>query len=601
MLPALRILGLLWLCGLAMANNYSENLYLTPLPRNSILGEFEFQVTSLPKHIYYQDPRSEAVIHDAPNHYTYFPRSIGPLLEHSNARELHLRFTQGWWDSELWGQLPNNGTRNGGTGVELWAVIEAKSQQEALDNWYKLAQLLSGFFCASLNFIQDSTTTFPINTFTNGVKSFKAVDSNKLFLLRAALPSEPICTENLTPFLKLLPTRGKAGIASLLDGHKVFDSLWHSMSIDFTTELVPETNEYNLKMEQTISVVIDIMRSIRKRKEGPIAKPIASDDLRCDRKKAFTAWQCFPLGLPTELKVDLRTIFGRLIKGSAFATVLSPITVYHRPEAWKVDIYEEFNINTLSGNQTYEALGDKEVDIKFDIGNTTVVPPIKQPPMLASRSLTGFSQDTGGFRVSFTNNQDKPIKFVYFESLPWFTRLYLNTMTASIKENNGSYEKVDDLNKYIELSYYHPAIDRKRPSHMELTVSLPPKKTLTLNYKFDKSLLLIAEYPPDANHGFLVDPAVITVLEGNKKVYEFRTTSSLVTLPTPDFSMPYNVIILTGTVLSLAFGSIFNLLIKDVITEEEFEQLARQSKVHKVILIVKAVTGSILSLVNPKK
>jgi Gpi16 subunit, GPI transamidase component len=41
-----------------------------------------------------------------------------------------------------------------------------------------------------------------------------------------------------------------------------------------------------------------------------------------------------------------------------------------------------------------------------------------------------------------------------------------------------------------------------------------------------------------------------------------RTTSLLLNLPTPDFSMPYNVIILSSTVIALAFGSVFNLLVR---------------------------------------
>ena len=38
-----------------------------------------------------------------------------------------------------------------------------------------------------------------------------------------------------------------------------------------------------------------------------------------------------------------------------------------------------------------------------------------------------------------------------------------------------------------------------------------------------------------------------------------HTESLLVTLPTPDFSMPYNVICLACTVVAIAFGSIHNL------------------------------------------
>ena len=54
-----------------------------------------------------------------------------------------------------------------------------------------------------------------------------------------------------------------------------------------------------------------------------------------------------------------------------------------------------------------------------------------------------------------------------------------------------------------------------------------------------------------------ISAAVIILNNGQ---YIVRTTSLLLSLPTPDFSMPYNVIILTCTVVALCFGSMFNLL-----------------------------------------
>jgi len=72
-----------------------------------------------------------------------------------------------------------------------------------------------------------------------------------------------------------------------------------------------------------------------------------------------------------------------------------------------------------------------------------------------------------------------------------------------------------------------------------------------------------------------------------------RTTSLLLYLPTPDFSMPYNVIILTCTVMSLAFGSIFNLLTKKIITEQEFEKLAANGKIS---IIINRIKGKIKAI-----
>lgn len=88
--------------------------------------------------------------------------------------------------------------------------------------------------------------------------------TSHLHLLHGTLPREVVCTENLTPFLKLLPCKGKAGIASLLDGHKLFDSSWQSMAID-VRPVCPEGGECVLEIEQSIAMVLDIDRSKRPR------------------------------------------------------------------------------------------------------------------------------------------------------------------------------------------------------------------------------------------------------------------------------------------------------------------------------------------------
>ena len=90
--------------------------------------------------------------------------------------------------------------------------------------WLTLTNALSGLFCASLNFIDSTRTTRPVMSFQPAGDHSNSTLSN-LHLLHGTLPREVVCTENLTPFLKLLPCKGKAGISSLLDGHKLFDAI----------------------------------------------------------------------------------------------------------------------------------------------------------------------------------------------------------------------------------------------------------------------------------------------------------------------------------------------------------------------------------------
>lgn len=578
---------LVWPSIVAAGQFYNESLHLKPLPRNSLLATFQFEVESLPKTItYIDDSKPQHDLSLNTNHYTFFPRSLGPIIESTNTRQLNLRFTQGWWDSKSWGKLPLNGLKSGGTGVEMWAVIEAPDYRSAQESWLKLAESLSGFFCASLNFIDDKITTTPKYKTELDDDYYVSNSENNLYLLRAALPSEPICTENLTPFLKLLPVRGQAGISSLLNGHKVFDSLWHSMSIDIDTQC--DNSGCKLRMEQSINSVIDITRSLRRSKEGGIPKPTPGDELRCDDDKAHDIWQCFPLTDPTDLSWSLLSIYGKTIRGPAFIDDPQSTLVHIDVDSnfWDVQV-KKANGEILESSSIVQyqspprvsqyITGDYDFDFEFSSTNSTKTLPIETPPLYVSRSLTGYSQDQGGFRVLFKNpSSENSVDFVYYESLPWFIRLYLHTLTL---KGNGT----------IKERYYKPATDRKRPSHLEFLINVPPGGSLSLTYQFDKSLLLYAEYPPDANHGFSIEPAVISILnESQENVYQLRTTSLLLNLPTPDFSMPYNVIILTCTIMSLAFGSVFNLLTKKVITEEELEKLAGDSKIARVVSKLKS-------------
>ena len=146
---------------------------------------------------------------------------------------------------------------------------------------------------------------------------------------------------------------------------------------------------------------------------------------------------------------------------------------------------------------------------------------------------------------------------------------YLHTLTARLSTNSTPDPSI------IQSMYYRPALDRRRGTQLECLITVPPASTVVVTYDFDKAILRYTEYPPDANRGFDVAPAVIRILppataEDKESVF-LRTTSLLLPLPTPDFSMPYNVIILTSTVMALAFGSVFTMLVRRFVGADEVQ------------------------------
>ncbi|ODV84939.1 hypothetical protein CANARDRAFT_199756 [[Candida] arabinofermentans NRRL YB-2248] len=557
---------------------YKEYLELKPLERNNMLAAFNFEMNSTEFEVYPSQSR--------PKHYSVFSKLLGPILESTETRELHLRFSQAWYDAENFGKLPHDGRFSGGTGVELWALIEGDTQEEAFKKWIQLANSLSGLFCASLNFIDSASTTYPVTLFKPESTILEKVPLKKnLYLLRSALPREPICTENLTPFLKLLPAKGKAGISSLLTGHKVFNSQWSSMSIDITTECNDSTHCY-YNMKQAINMILNVPKTIE-RDETPIPKPTPGHLLRCDESKKHDAYHCFPMGEPTDLDFKLSTLFGKVIKGGALiaeqpSKVCADVDLQH----WEVGTISLAHVESFIEDEKlcFELNTLQEYDLQFKTSQSNKIKQLDNPPILASRSLSGYSQDSGGFRIDLFNPTDDDESVVAFETLPWFIRPYLHTLTITV--NGTTTYRVTDVEAkdYITEIIYNLAKDRERPSHLELLMSLPAQTRLKLTFQFDKAMLLYAEYPPDANHGFEIEPAVIAILSPSKEViYQMRTTTALLTLPTPDFSMPYNVIILTSTVMSLALGAVFNLLCKRTVTEEQAEvELAKHSILNKL-------------------
>ena len=160
----------------------------------------------------------------------------------------------------------------------------------------------------------------------------------------------------------------------------------------------------------------------------------------------------------------------------------------------------------------------------------------------------------GKIKCKITNRLARPIDLVYFESLPWQIRFYLHTLRIENDKN----ENEDELNLKESLLYYQPGKYKEKPYHLELKLSIPAKSTTTISFDLDKVFLKWTEYPPDANHGIYIGSSILVVQLDNQTKFRTTTEPLLIGLPTPDFSMPYNVICLVSTVISLCFAPIHN-------------------------------------------
>lgn len=201
-------------------------------------------------------------------------------------------------------------------------------------------------------------------------------------------------------------------------------------------------------------------------------------------------------------------------------------------------------------------------------------------PISVDRTLKGTSQAAGHLSLTISNRLlNTDLKVIYLETMPWYLQFYLHTMHAEVSQDaDWSYNSTSNISgveDFVSLINYIPSIPHSRPTTLQVLLRIPANSTLSLKMDVTKSFLRNTEYPPDAQRGWDLPPAVFTVLDyegendlrsqergpaeipGRWKIY---TKPLLVDLATPDFSMPYNVIIFTCSLIAFLFGSIFNIL-----------------------------------------
>ena len=317
--------------------------------------------------------------------------------------------------------------------------------------------------------------------------------------------------------------------------------------------------------------------------DNPIPRPPPIENIECDTSKGYHQEDsCYPLRDPSEQSWSLSEVFGRQIRG---ACALNGANIYKEDVCMRVPSERQMEVQVGDAITTDASVYEdgqlrcwklpeagESFDLRLPKQPVAASSTLTRPLLYAARAITGYGQERGGVQTQITNPTAETVQVAYLESLPWYMKPYIHTLRAkSLQAMTGM------TTNPIRETYYKPALDRHRGTHLEVLMEVPPFSTATLTYDFDKAILRYTEYPPDANRGFDVAAAVIRLLtpaNGPSNGIYVRTTSLLLPLPTPDFSMPYNVIILTSTVMALGFGSFFNLIVRRFVDMDELPPTA---------------------------
>ncbi|XP_013777389.1 GPI transamidase component PIG-T-like [Limulus polyphemus] len=483
-----------------------------------------------------------------------FPLSLGEILGHHSVQELpYISAPPG---AELW----------------TWFKEETPDISKA---WSDLTNALSGQFCASLNFIDPTNTISPRFSFLPQGVASQSYAKNYSLLRYSALPREAVCTENLTPWKKLLPCNSKAGLSMLLNAIQVFSATYVSLAVDVRPICRDnDCKEASLELRLSISIVFEPPVSHKGKQDWSLVKLFGSGILKA-------------CPLATRSTILVHTTSNQTL--GKFLLSPEPSQVVTSSHAQDKKTYAMYDVKKIlqSAEQLNIVASYQKSHVYW----------ITSPPILsATRFITGYGMEQGGIKTQLYNNHpSKSMKIVYLEIIPWFLRVYLHTLQL---KTSGKALKP-------QVVHFQPGRDRTHPYHFEIIATLPPASVTELSFQFDRAFLKWTEYPPDANHGFYISSAVISTLLNSAKncsriplhkstileslidrsvTYFIRlhTEMLLVSLPTPDFSMPYNVICLACTVVALAFGPIHNITTKRLQLVEKDKNQGLFTKIKKL-------------------
>lgn len=173
-----------------------------------------------------------------------------------------------------------------------------------------------------------------------------------------------------------------------------------------------------------------------------------------------------------------------------------------------------------------------------------------------TRFFSGVGQDRGGLAITWRNlDLEHSASITHRELLPDYLYLFFSQATAS-----GPHGPIPLSSALTEI-HVAPAVLRRVPIELQLQLSIPPGSLLTLQIPFEKGFLRYTDFPFDPNRGFDVGGAIVTygMSSDPQTVHTLVTPKLLLTMATPDFTMPYNVITLTSTIIVLFYGTIFNI------------------------------------------
>jgi GPI-anchor transamidase subunit T len=369
----------------------------------------------------------------------------------TQVRELRLLFSKGSWDSENWGVSPDIGAPSG---ADLWALVP---EQDAWQQWEGLTRALSGLYCSSLSTLDESRTYSPhlASQRLSAQHSTNSSEPTVLRLLRGSLPREAVCTENLTPLVKLLPCRDKAGLGTLLHPTRILSAAYYSFTA--TASVVwSGSAAVSLKVTHTVTAVFN-----------DAVSPLAIDFRQADDRRI--AWSLASLlEAPTQQHISSRQQYVTACPLSTAASITA-----HVP-AWA-------NANSTASTITRQ-LQPRDVSMA-DVWLNATLPHSSQATATAAAAaqcdvrVQHFLSERGGTygvstaHITCASSCDCAVEFL--QPVPVFMAPLFSTLRVKLGEHDVP----------LAEAGVHITVGQSGPAILELSMLVPAGETLVLGFE----------------------------------------------------------------------------------------------------------------------
>lgn len=552
---------------------FHEALHLQPLLLTKspqlFLGRFEFQVTALLSSSFQADQ------------FDLFPKPIGKLLNsHSSIRAFEAVLTQGRWKRDEWGAAPREFRPPGAvliaatSGSSNTTRMDEATEAEAEEAWHFLTSTLTGSLCASFGGMDPKHQSAKSGSAPMDVPQSWVQPGLRLRV--GSLPYEPVCTENLTPWLKLLPCGRHLGLATLMAPLAIAESPLISLSLAVTVHQSPARVE--------LIASLDAVLELPKTQTGE-----AGLNAWLPRDEVFKSCPAASLSrvlMWTSTRPDatfLERTGGTLVfsAGGMGYVMAFPMQRFADPGSLNSDA-----ARLLVPPPPKEPTSAPWQTPQPDDPNTRLLGGDDLAVLRDILSQEGRSERTRGrYLLRFTNRgRQRMVRF--WDHLSFFVRPLWHTLRATLQlPGKPAVELIGmDAMLYLNL-HFVPSDGGQAPTAVFLSVMLPQGATISVFLNVIKSFIQTNEFSYAAEKGFDIGSAAWVEIETEDSnllvstadwVHSLRPASELqedgqarwrlrftegliVLVPMPDFSMVFNVIALSATAATFFFGSVFRL------------------------------------------